>query len=284
MTYNPLAAKSPAPVWGVAVSETPTNHHPALWNRGDTFALSKVLAELGAPPWYDWQHYPSVTLEPYVDRWTPMIFNPGKADLYKNIGAYDGGFLLVGNEPESGLGGIRYKGEGGVERFAMDVVRMASVLAEQGMSLAWCAPNGNVNRPNMPWFEAFSKRMMTVDWLFGLRVPHVWGVHLYGFWDGQTFHRDWYRMSVRDLMAWHSANGYGAPMLITETCAEGAPLYEQMWMMEEIRKLVGRPEFLGAYWFSSQRHWHRGAYWTSELVDDNGQLTPLGAHWKTLAP
>lgn len=87
---------------------------------------------------------------------------------------------------------------------------------------------------------------------------------------------------------WHAIWGSDAPTIITEVCAEDAPVARQIAVMDECAAMLQRKEVAGVMWASAYKGTSDGVPWQHyhlAVLDHDARivtLSDLGRRWKEL--
>lgn len=163
----------------------------------------------------------------------------------------------------------------------MDFLRLAW---ETNTPMQWAGPGIATGMLDCSGIDWMTRYMRGDDTRPGLRLrgisrPTYWQVHCYRSPSLARFRSSW--SAWQD---WYAVYGCGAPIILSEACAEDAPLAEQVAVMRECRSLLDQGSVAGVFWFSTHASFDTG--WTNAAlcsVDVSSQrvsLTELGRRWQ----
>lgn len=255
--------------WGVCV--------PAQeWARYGVWMLDGVLGTLQPTGWHSWGIWPLSDASGRM----PMVFSDRWFDrsatrsyLVENPGCE----WLLFNEPELPAQANM------TPQHAVDVtMEFIDMARETGMEWQWMAPSVTLDTSHdgLDWLTEY---MTIMRRKMGIMRPASWGIHPYTCNSVARLGQ-----SMRKWWDWYEVWGSGAPTIITEVCAEDAPIVVQMAVMDECAAMLQRKEVLGVFWFaacqseSDNSPWQHYALTTLDTDAQTVTLTDLGRHWKEL--
>lgn len=255
--------------WGVCV--------PAQeWARHGTWVIDGVLAVLQPARWHGWGIWPASGAPGRV----PMVFSDQYFDrdaTRRYLTDYPGREWQLFNEPEMPMQANM------TPELAVDVtLEFIDMARETGTEWQWMAPNVTLDTAHngLGWLTEYMTIMRRKK---GIMRPSSWGVHPY-----TCNSVDRLRQSMRKWWDWWDVWGSDAPTIITEVCAEAAPVAVQIAVMNECAAMLRRKEVAGVFWFASYQGEADGVPWmhyalcTLNTETQTVTLTELGRRWKEL--
>lgn len=143
---------------------------------------------------------------------------------------------------------------------------------------AVAAPGISVRMPDydgLAWLARFMAEVPVPEW------PAFFHVHLYRQGSLDDFNSSW-----RAWKSWQQANAPGVPVILSETCAENAPVAVQKQVMYQARSLL-EAEVSAVFWFHTHRQpspptWPNPALCSVNAAAKTVSLTELGSYWMSL--
>lgn len=249
--------------WGVCISPQEANTH-GPW-------VAEQALKLLKPAWYaNWDVDP---VAPASDTaFVPMVWGPGSdaGRVAQRLAGCPGETWLLWNEPERPDQANMTPAEA-AER-SRDFLRSAWAA---GHEFQWAAPGVSVNmedRNGLLWLTEYTKDMRR----HGVQRPTYWHVHGYRSRSLAEFRRSW-----RQFQDWYTAWGVGAPVVLSEVCAEGAGYSAQVAIMDEVDWLIKTKSIIGAGWFIATHSsrvvdWPEAALCAVDAETQTVSLTALG--------
>lgn len=250
--------------WGISIQPQET-----------TNAQAAAIAAALSPRWYH-----SWSVEPFAGVTTPFVplvwdgRRTNEDARRRALQALRNHTWLMFNEPE------RPEQSGISPAAALDAVWefLADARWSAGVELQWAAPGVSLTTPDhdgLAWLTEFAQMCRRS----GLSRPSYWHIHLNA--PSLSALRDaWLAWS-----RWYETWGACAPVIVSEVCAQNAPLSAQVAVMDWVDGLLRAGLIAGAAWFigapSTFVDWPNSALCT--LDGQRARLTPLGAVWETTA-
>jgi hypothetical protein len=161
-----------------------------------------------------------------------------------------------------------------------DTLLLMQMAREAGSPWQLCSPAVAVNMIDFDalgtegWLTKYASRMRQYENIFR---PAYWCIHPYRSGNFTQFRQSWALWK-----SWYATWGSGAPVILSEVCAEGSPLADQKAVMLECKRMLDRGEVAGVYWFIANGS--AGMDWpTAALCNASGTArTALGDYWLTL--
>lgn len=257
--------------WGLCVP-------PQEWARHGTWVLDGVMAALQPARWHSWGIWPLSDAPGRVpmifsDRWFDRDANRVATQQY--LANYPGCEWLLFNEPELSEQGNM------TPELAVDVtLEFIDMARATGTEWQWMAPNVTLDTTHdgLGWLTEYMSIMRRKK---GIMRPSSWGIHPYTCNSVAAL-----RESMRKWWTWWDVWGSGAQTIITEVCAEDAPVAMQMAVMDECAAMLRNKEVAGVFWFATYASesipW---LHYPLAVLNNETQtvaLTDLGRHWKAL--
>ncbi len=252
--------------WGVGI---PPETLPGTW-------AGQAVLDLLQPAWfYNWQ--PDPVGERAGSVFVPMVWD-GTLDTRhaSRLEDHPGETWLFMNEPE------RPEQANTDPATAADLTRDFLRMAwDEGGEFQWCAPGVAVNMDDhdgLAWATEYVQDIRRR----GISRPSYWHVHCYRSTTAAQFWQGWGNWRL-----WYEVWGVGAPVVISEVCAEAASYANQTAVMLAVDSLLQSGEVTAAAWFSSHKsdvsQWPQSTLTTIDAVAQTVALTPLGQHFVGLA-
>lgn len=252
-------------------------NRPVGWGIGippETSTPEIVQAELDLlkPQHYmNWRHTP---YEAQTDAFfLPMAWGKdfNRAGVASRLASNPGEIWLLWNEPEWADQANMSPQE------AADLTWEFLTLAEQlDTEYQWAAPGVAINwddTDGLLWMTEYVKILRRKK---GIMRPSYWHIHGYRSPFARKFTDGWQKW-----VEWYNVWGVGAPVILSEVCAEAAELEAQKTMINMVNVLLSTGSVVAATWFSS--HPSRVSNWVNaaltEVVDGVVRLTTLGEYW-----
>lgn len=149
----------------------------------------------------------------------------------------------------------------------------------EGREFQWAAPGVSVTTADYDGLEWLTEYVKLCRRRCGIQRPSYWHIHLNAP-SGAAFRAAWQRWEN-----WWITWGAGAPVIISEVCAQNAPLGEQASVMEQTDGLMITGHVAAAFWFTASQstyvEWPNAALAT---VAPGGlaMLTPTGTAWMNI--
>lgn len=246
-----------------------------VWREG-TWIVEQEFDLLGPRPFLNWG--PSPVLERAGWTFAPMVYNANHYDQHvtTRLDNSPGEEWLLFNEPERPEQANMTPAEAAdtTRRFLRDAW-------DAGNEFQWSAPGvwvGPDTHDGLAWATEYVQNLRRN----GISRPTYWHVHGYRSTTLAQFNAGWARFK-----AWYNTWGSGAPIILSEICAEAAPLANQIAIMDRVAGMLRSSEISCAFWFSSHisdnSQWQSAALCTVDVVAQQVALTPLGQHFVGLA-
>ena len=253
----------------------PTGWGVCIQPQGMTSERAAAIVAALEPRWYhNWSLEPfdGVDVTPFVPlmwdglrRMTP-VFKRALTEL-------PGHTWMLFNEPE------RPEQSNMTPAEALDNTR--AFLANQwrtGNEFQWAAPGVSLtttDHDGLAWLTEFAQLCRRR----GLSRPSYWHIHLNAA-SLQELRDAWARWQE-----WYAIWGACAPVIVSEVCAQNAPLSIQLGVLNWVHNRLLNQQIAAAAWFigapSTFVDWPNAALCT--LDGQRARLTPLGAVWETTA-
>ena len=137
-----------------------------------------------------------------------------------------------------------------------------------GNRFQWCAPSVTMTAAGRAWLTEYASIMRQYK---GIHRPAYWCIHPYPSGNLAKSRQSW-----AAWRSWAATWAAGAPVVISEVCAENSPLADQVAVMNECRAMLTRGEVAGVFWFIATTG---TASWNNAALTNDGALTALGARW-----
>ena len=238
-----------------------------------TWILQKEL-DTFSPKWYmNWSQEHIVSKPGCV--FTPMTWDASDVSIIARMQSNPGETWLLFNEPE------RPEQNNKLPSIAANETRVFLENAwNANVEFQWAAAGvgpGTTDYDGLAWMTEYVQDLRRK----GISRPNYWQFHGYQSKNVAEFDATWSK-----IMAWYNVWGSGAPIIISEVCAEGNDLYNQKQVMNRVNTLLATGQIVAASWFSS--HASAVANWTNACLatfNVNNQTitkTALGNHWLSL--
>ena len=204
----------------------------------------------------------------------PMLWDAGfsRNQLWESLTNDPGQIWLLWNEPER------------PEQANMTPLEAANLTCEF-LSIAqtvdkefqWAAPGVSVGWDDVDGLGWLTDYMTILRRRRGIMRPAYWHIHSYRSPRKSSFTDGWSKW-----VEWYNVWGVGAPVILSEVCAEAASIEEQKGMIDLTNILLDTGSITAALWFST--HASRVSNWvnaalTEMRTDGTVALTELGRYW-----
>ena len=259
---------------------------PQEWAAAGDWVMQKTLELLQPARWHSWGNWPQ---HGYPGR-IPAIFSTQYFDhdsVLRRMQANSGEFWMTVNEPE--MPDQCNESESAIADLVGDLIdigRSADTEWQWGAPSVTLTANGG---SGLRWLTEWNKIMRR---RCGIAKPFAWMIHPYNSGSVSLFHASmdaWWEWYYRDNQ------GQGAPVVISEVCAEGSLPDVQADVMLECWKLLQNEEKVkGIFWFatyrsgveeqrrSSRNPWQHYHLTTLDHGTQTVAFTELGQYWKEL--
>lgn len=255
------------------------------WATGGDWVMQKTLELLQPDHWHSWGNWPD---SDYPGR-IPAVYSTqyfDKSRVRRIMEAESGLFWMTVNEPE--MPDQCDESESAIADLVGDLIdigRSADTEWQWGAPSVTLTANGG---SGLRWLTEWNKIMRRRR---GVAKPFSWMIHPYNSGSVSLFHASmdaWWEWYYRDNQ------GQGAPVVITEVCAEGSDIDVQADVMLECWKALKRGDVKGVFWFAAYRSmieeqrrsphnpWQHYPLTTLDYETKTVSLTPLGLYWKEL--
>lgn len=248
---------------GVCVPLSSINH--------DGARIDAMLAELQPDWWMNWSYN---TYGAQDDRFVPMIWGNqwSEGAVQDALTSLSPRTWLIHNEPHR-----QDQANLTPMEAAADVRRFMRVAWETGvefqMALGGCGVVDETT-DGIAWMRELMYNLRRT----GLSRSSYMHFHGYRFNSVAQMQR-----GLEKFMVLWDEVGLGAPIIVSEFCAENTEPRQQMLIMDEARRWIDDDLIYGACWYSAL---DSGAGWpNSNLIKHDGdgyEATQLGSHWKGL--
>lgn len=255
---------------------------PQEWFTHGDWVMQKTLELLQPDHWHSWGDWP----EHGAPNRIPMIFATRYFDhdrVRRRMTANSGEVWMNVNEPEMPL-----QCNETPEAIADLTCKLIEIGQSANTEWQWGSPAVTLTTEynGLAWLTEWIKIMRRRR---GISMPFTFFIHPYTC---NTVQR------LRDSMAawwkWYAVWGGKTPVVISEVCAEDAPVDVQKDVMDECYKMLHAGDVRGVFWFATYRSsveeqkrqkripWQH--YPLCELHHETQAvtLTELGRHWKGL--
>lgn len=257
------------------------------WATGGDWVMQKTLELLQPDRWHSWGNWPDSS---YPGR-IPAIFSTeyfDKERVRRIMESENGLFWMTVNEPE--IPGQCDEPEEAIADLVCDLIdigRDADTEWQWGAPSITLTANGG-SKGGLAWLTEWNKIMRRRR---GVAKPFAWMIHPYNSGSLSLLHQSmdaWWEWYYKDNQ------GQGAPVVISEVCAEGSGEDVQADVMLECWKMLKLGDVQGIFWFATYRSMveeqrrSRGNPWqhyhltTLNYETQTVSLTPLGEYWKEL--
>lgn len=249
---------------------------PQLVRREGAWIVEQEFDLLGPRCFFNWGIDPIGERDGFT--FAPMVYGAGSSErnTIERLDQYPGETWLLWNEPE------RPEQSNIAPEIAAELTRDFLRLAwSVGREFQWAAPGvwlGPDSNDGLEWATIYAKNLRRR----GISRPTYWHIHAYRspnrqrFFDSMARWHQWYRV-------W----GSGAPVIMSEVCAETGEYEDQVAVMDEVLALLRNGTLAAAMWFSSHvsddSQWHNAALCTVDVAAQTVALTALGEHFVGLA-
>lgn len=245
---------------------------PQLVRREGSWIQEQEFDLLGPRCFTNWSHDPIVERDGFT--YAPMVWgashNPAR--IAQRMTTNEGETWLLWNEPER------------PEQANIDPALAANLTREflrtawdTDREFQWAAPGvciGSDSYDGLEWATIYAKNLRRR----GISRPTYWHIHAYRSPSRQRFFD-----SMARWQEWYQVWGAGAPVIMSEVCAESAPYVAQIEVMEGVAVLLRNGTLTAAFWFSSHvsndSQWHNAALCSVDTANQQVKLTPLGEHF-----
>lgn len=240
---------------------------------GNEWILQKELDAFN-PKWYmNWGQNHYFTKPGCV--FAPMAWDPSASEVTARIQSNPGETWLLYNEPE------RPEQNNISPEAAADKTRAFLENAwSTGKEFQWAAAGvgpGTTDFDGLVWMTTYIQNLRRK----GIGRPNYLHFHGYQSKNLTEFNQSWGK-----LMDWYEVWGAGAPIIISEVCAEGNDLYNQKQVMNRVNELLVTGQIAAASWFSSHRsavaNWTNAYLATFNISNRTITKTALGNYWMSL--
>lgn len=245
---------------------------PELVGREGTWIVEREFDLLGPRCFLNWA--PDQVIERDGFTFAPMVWNVSHLgqQVTNRMTSNPRETWLLWNEPE------RPEQANMTPVAAADMTRSFLRMAwDVGNEFQWAAPGvwiGPDANDGLAWATANAQNLRRR----GISRPSYWHIHGYRYTTLAQFDDNWKRFET-----WYATWGAGAPVILSEICAEAAPVANQIAIMDRVAGMLRSGELSAAFWFAS--HTSSSETWqNAELcdVDTRAQtvrLKPLGEHF-----
>lgn len=188
------------------------------------------------------------------------------------LSSKQGEVWLLANEPEFAQQANMSPKE--VADMTWDFIDLAQATDSE---FQWAAPGVAVNwdsTDGLLWMEEY---VQIISRKKGLARPHYWHIHSYRSPSGRRFTEGW-----TAWVKWYEKWGRGAPVILSEVCAEAGDIEAQKNVIEQVNLLLASGAVHAALWFTAHvthtGDWANAALTTSD-AEGVVKLTPLGEYW-----
>lgn len=255
--------------WGVCVP-------PQEWAEYGAWVIDGVIAALQPKRWHSWGIWPSGGLAGRV----PAVFSDQYFDrdaTRQYLADNPACEWMLFNEPD-----LPQQANMSPEQAVDVTLEFIDMAREVGNEFQWMAPSVTLDTVHngLEWLTEYMSIMRRRK---GIMRPSSWAVHPYTCNSVARL-----RQSMRNWWNWYEIWGSGADTIITEVCAEDAPLSVQMAVMDECAAMLHSKEVAGVFWFAAYKGISDGAPWQHyplTVLHPETQtvtLTELGRRWKEL--
>lgn len=230
-------------------------------------AMSTVLALLNPATWQaygTWQNVAHPGRLPAI--YSEALFD--RAAVRAWLAAHPGDTWLLVNEPDEPSQANMTPTQG--VALTLEFIDLARQV---GNKFQWCSPQVTLKPAGLAWLTEYMQIMRQYK---GIHRPAYWAIHPYPSSSLAAFRAAW-----AAWRSWYATWGSGAPVVLSEVCAENAPYAAQVAVMDEAKAMLNRGEVAGVYWYIAS-HAPINDWPNAALVDDAGRLTALGQHWMAL--
>ena len=230
--------------------------------------MTRALGLLAPARWQSYGTWPDVA---YPGR-IPVVFSEqyfNRATVAAWLRDKPGCVWMLPNEPE-GAGQANMTPAQGVA-LTLEFIALGQA---SGQRWQWCSPQVSLTPEGLAWLTEYVTIMRQYK---GIMQPAYWCVHPYRSGSLAQFRASWVAWR-----SWYATWGSGAPVVLSEVCAEGSPLAAQIAVMDEARAMLTRGDVCGVFWFAA--HSGDGMEWPNAALTsaDGATLTDPGRHWKAL--
>lgn len=241
----------------------------SVWADGAWIAEQEL--ELLRPPWYMAWGPDALVADQRDAVFCPMIYRDLDARHASRLAEEPGETWLFFNEPErpeqSGLTPEQ-------ARIATRVIlrELQDVNVEFQTAFGGFAADMS-DAPGTAWGANYFQLLRRREAIRGGNYVHV---HGYRSSSVAQFWRSWDK-----FRAWYAVWGGGAPVILSEVCAENAPYSVQVDVMMAVQGMLNSGEIAAAAWFSAHvssvsSGWPNAALCNVDVANQRVSLTPLG--------
>jgi hypothetical protein len=232
----------------------------------------RQLALLNPAHWLDWHHTPIIDDPRHV----PMMWNGGalaSGDVARRMKSVSAQTWLLFNEPERPEQANMNPSM--ARRQTQAFLRMAW---EDDNEFQWTSPAVSVNMQDfdgLAWLTEYVRQLRRR----GISRPSYWNIHLYHSETRARLEHAWEAWAK-----WYEVWGSGAPVIVSEVCAENQPYKDQAAVMNGCHDLLRNGDVSGVFWFvgHAENGWTNCSLCAVDLDALTVALTPLGEHWLEL--
>lgn len=258
--------------WNLCV---PSHEKPAEQNWIDDLMFQIFQPKI----WHSWGTWPA---RDYPGR-IPMIWSSRSFDessVRQYLIDFPACEWQMSNEPDN----EKQANETPDENIAM-ILRFNDIAREIGNKYQWLSPAImlNTKQNGIKWLKDWTQKMRQYN---GHISPAAWCIHPYRCDSVAELRKSMSRWWTEFYPIW----GHGAPVYLSEVCAEGAPDVDtHKLVMDECARMLQADEVQGVFWFSA--YLSRGTGWKYEhypltVIDYEAKIvkpSDLGKHWLELA-
>ena len=251
--------------WGISIQPQGTGDQAA----GALLELLKPLC------YHNWSIRPFAVDAPVT--FAPSVYSAALLDelaVAEEMAQRPGNTWLLLNEPE------RPEQAAMTPWAAMTTTQeFLSVAWAEGEEFQWAAPGVSVTTADYDGLEWLTEYVKLCRRRCGIQRPSYWHIHMKAP-SGAAFSAAWQRFEN-----WWITWGAGAPVIISEVCAQNAALSEQVSVMEQTDGLLISGHVAAAFWFtaspSTYVEWPNAALATV-APGGRAMLTPTGTAWMNI--